>query len=116
MAVDKCFENKFVTVAARRLLFLESEAVPSRRHSTAVAERCVGAEYVGAEEEHLIVTVSGKVSYRVNCSCGMSQNKRQPVVILSGLSDKGVIKNKCKQTSELTAHMTQSRLVRLYSQ
>lgn len=51
-AVDKCFGNKFVTVAERRFVLNHAGV-----YSTAIVEQSVGAEYVRAEEARLIVTV-----------------------------------------------------------
>lgn len=42
--MDKCFENKFVTVAERRFVLIHAGSVGV--HSTAMVEWSVGAEYV----------------------------------------------------------------------
>lgn len=59
--MDKCFENKFVTVAEHRFVWIHAGS--AEVHSAAVAEQSVGAEYVRAEEAHLIVTVLQYVQY-----------------------------------------------------
>lgn len=53
--MDKCFGNKFVTVAEHCFVLIHAGSV--RVHSTAMVEQCVGAEYVRGEKAHLIVTM-----------------------------------------------------------